>query len=178
MGRIAMSPTRDGEGMHALMDGRSRRSGAFLIAQRETGEVVETIDNASASAFHGARTGAADALQSAGLNAVISGRFGPKACDALRALGIEAWVAPPGITAEEALSMFRNGDLERMESQANRPSSRSAAELLVVAPQTTAAESMEDPYQYYGIGWGYWPWPEGGGRRRFRRRGPDRSRAS
>jgi hypothetical protein len=22
--------------------------------------------------------------------------------------------------------------------------------------------SMEDPYQYYGVGWGYWPWDDGG----------------
>ncbi len=144
MVRIAMSVTRGGEGMHVLLDDRSRRAEALLVAQRETGEAVKTIDNASASASHGARTGAADALKSAGLNAVLSGRFGPKAYDALRALGIEAWVAPPGITAEEALSMFRNGDLERMESQANRPSSRSAAELLVVAPQTTATGPREE----------------------------------
>ena len=36
--------------------------------------------------------------------------------------------------------------------------------------------SMEDPYQYYGIGWGYSPWPEGGGGRRFRNRGSGRGR--
>lgn len=31
--------------------------------------------------------------------------------------------------------------------------------------------SMEDPYQYYGIGWGYSPWPENGGRGRGAGRG-------
>jgi len=36
--------------------------------------------------------------------------------------------------------------------------------------------SMEDPYQYYGIGWGYSPWPEDGGGRRFRGRGSGRGR--
>jgi hypothetical protein len=25
------------------------------------------------------------------------------------------------------------------------------------------AASVEDPYQYYGVGWGYWPWGNGGG---------------
>ena len=58
-----------------------------------------------------------EALKSAGLNAVISGHFGPKACDALRALAIEAWVAPPGITAEQALRMFSNDDLEPVKSK-------------------------------------------------------------
>ena len=36
--------------------------------------------------------------------------------------------------------------------------------------------SMEDPYQYYGIGWGYSPWPEDDGARRFRGRGSGRGR--
>ena len=114
MVRIAMSVTRDGEGMHVLLDDRPRRAEAFLVAQRETGEAVETIDNASASASHGARTGAADALKSAGLNAVLSGRFGPKAFDALRALGIEAWLAPPGLTAGLAVRLLQDGVLEQM----------------------------------------------------------------
>jgi hypothetical protein len=35
---------------------------------------------------------------------------------------------------------------------------------------------MEDPYQYYGIGWGYSPWGEYGGGRRFRGRGSGRGR--
>jgi hypothetical protein len=34
--------------------------------------------------------------------------------------------------------------------------------------------SMEDPYQYYGLGWGYSPWPEGGAGRRSRGRGSGR----
>jgi predicted Fe-Mo cluster-binding NifX family protein len=114
MARIAISVTRDGEGMHALMDGRFGRAAAFLIVDRETGEVVETIDNASAGASHGAGIAAANTMKSAEVEAVISGRFGPKAFDALRALEIETWVAPSGITAGEALRMFDNGGLERM----------------------------------------------------------------
>jgi len=34
---------------------------------------------------------------------------------------------------------------------------------------------MEDPYQYWGIGWGYCPWDDGGGRR-FRGGGRGRGR--
>jgi hypothetical protein len=41
--------------------------------------------------------------------------------------------------------------------------------------------SVEDPYQYWGLGWGYSPWGDGGGRRvrnrnRGRRRGFGRGR--
>ena len=116
MGRIAISVTRDGEGMHAVMDGRFGRAEAFLVVEREGGEVVETIDNASVGASHGAGTAAANTMKSAGVEAVISGRFGPKAFDALRALGIETWVAPSGITAGEALRMLDDAGLEQMQS--------------------------------------------------------------
>ena len=75
---------------------------------------LPTIDNASVNAPHGAGTGAAQMLKSAGVGTVISGRFGPKALDALRALGIEAWVAPAGITAREAVHLLTDGGLERM----------------------------------------------------------------
>ena len=114
MSRVAISVTREGEGMDALMDGRFGRAEAFLVVDGETREVVETIDNVSVGASHGAGTAAANTMRSGGVEAVISGRFGPKAFDALRALGIETWVAPPGITAGEALRMFNEGDLEKM----------------------------------------------------------------
>lgn len=114
MGRIAISVTREGEGTHALMDGRFGRAEAFLVVDRETGEVVETIDNVSVGASYGAGTAAANTMRSEGVEAVISGRFGPKAFDALRALGIEAWVAPSGITAGEALRRLDDGDLEQV----------------------------------------------------------------
>jgi predicted Fe-Mo cluster-binding NifX family protein len=114
MSRIAISVTHEGEGMNALMDGRFGRAEAFLVVDRGSGEVVETIDNASAGASHGAGTAAANAMKSGGVEAVISGRFGPKAFDALQALGIETWVAPPGITAGEALRMLDDGALEQM----------------------------------------------------------------
>jgi predicted Fe-Mo cluster-binding NifX family protein len=116
MGRIAISVTRDGEGMRAVMDGRFGRAEAFLVVERESGEVVETIDNASAGASHGAGIAAANTMKSGGVEAVISGRFGPKAFDALRALGIETWVAPSGISAGEALRMLDDGGLEQMQS--------------------------------------------------------------
>jgi predicted Fe-Mo cluster-binding NifX family protein len=114
MSRIAISVTHAGQGMDALMDGRFGRAEAFLVVDRESGEVVETIDNASVGASHGAGTAAANTMRSEGVEAVISGRFGPKAFDALRALGIATWVAPPGITAGEALHLLDEGDLEQM----------------------------------------------------------------
>ncbi len=116
MGRIAISVTRNGEGMQALMDDRFGRAEAFLVVDRESGKAIETIDNTSVNASHGAGTAAANTMKSGGVEAVISGRFGPKAFDALRALGIETWVAPSGITAGEALRMLDDAGLEQMQS--------------------------------------------------------------
>ena len=114
MARIAISIVPNRKDSSDLMDNRFGRAEAFLVMDGVTGEVVETIDNASAGVSHGAGTGAANLLKSAGVGAVVSGRFGPKAHDALKALGIEAWVAPPTITAREALRLFEDGALEQM----------------------------------------------------------------
>jgi predicted Fe-Mo cluster-binding NifX family protein len=116
MNRIAISIVPNHKDLNDLMDNRFGRAETFLVVDGTTGEAVETIDNASAGAAHGAGIGAANLLKSAGVGAVVSGRFGPKALDALRALGIEAWTAPPTITAQEALRLFKDGDLEQMHT--------------------------------------------------------------
>jgi predicted Fe-Mo cluster-binding NifX family protein len=111
MDRIAISIVRNEKGLNDLMDERFGRAEAFLLVDAATGEEVETIDNALVGAPHGAGTGTANMLKSAGVGTVISGRFGPKACDALRAHGIGAWIAPPRITAGEALHLLEQGGL-------------------------------------------------------------------
>ena len=113
MNRVAISIVPGEKGLDDQMDERFGRAEAFLVVDATTGETVETIDNALVGAPHGAGTGAANMLKSAGVGTVISGRFGPKACDALRAHGIEAWIAPPRITAGEALRLLENGGLLR-----------------------------------------------------------------
>jgi predicted Fe-Mo cluster-binding NifX family protein len=117
MHRVAISVRRDYEGLCASMDERFGRAKAFLVIDKKTGRPIETIDNASGGASHGAGTAAADLLSSAQVDAVVSGRFGPNALDALGAFGIEAWIAPPGINAGLALLMFEGGRLERMEER-------------------------------------------------------------
>ena len=120
MHRVAISVRRDYEGLCASMDERFGRAKAFLVIDKETGRPIETIDNALGGASHGAGTAAADLLSSAQVGAVVSGRFGPNALDALGAVGIEAWIAPPGINAGLALLMFEGGRLERTEASPPR----------------------------------------------------------
>ena len=120
MDRVAISVLRDYNGLCASMDERFGRAKAFLVIDKKTGKPLETIDNASGGASHGAGTAAANLLNSAQVDAVVSGRFGPNALDALRAFGIEAWIAPPGINAGLALLMLEGGRLERLESSPPR----------------------------------------------------------
>ncbi len=112
MDRIAISVQRDFEGLCASMDPRFGRAKSFLVVCGRTGKALETIVNRTPDGSHGAGTAAADLLQSAGVQAVLSGRFGRNALDALQAHGIEAWVAPPGINAGRALLMFEGERLE------------------------------------------------------------------
>ncbi len=116
MSRFAISVACGSRDLEAAMDHHFGRAGAFLVVETNTGQPIETIDNASVDVSHGAGPGAARMLKAAGVGAVISGRFGPKALDALQALGIEAWIAPMGITAGEAVRLLEDGGLERMES--------------------------------------------------------------
>ena len=120
MSKIAITILQEGEGLQAPLDGRFGRAFAFLIVDSDSGEVVKTIENTGAQAAHGAGTGAASLVKSAGVDAVISGRFGPKAFEALQALQIETWIAPAGINAGEALKRFREGKLEKMQMQVFR----------------------------------------------------------
>ncbi len=113
-GRIAVTVMEPG-GTGARIDPRVGRAHAFLIIDPDSGAVVSEIENAAAGAAHGAGTGAAALLSREGVSDVISGRFGPKAYQALEAFGIGMWTAPEGVTAAEALARLAKGELPRME---------------------------------------------------------------
>jgi predicted Fe-Mo cluster-binding NifX family protein len=120
MSSIAITIAAEGQGLTAAMDDRFGRAPRFLVVDADTGEVQQTVSNPAVQAAHGAGTGAAALMREQGVAAVISGRFGPKAFEALRALGIETWIAPAGLTAEQALSRYREGHLERMQMRVFR----------------------------------------------------------
>jgi predicted Fe-Mo cluster-binding NifX family protein len=120
MGKVGISVVHHIEGLSAVMDDRFGRAEAFLVVDPDTGEVAGTLINPSKEASHGAGTQAANIMKCAGVDKVISGRFGPKAFETLQALEIEGWMAPSGVTAREALRMLKEGTLERMELQVRR----------------------------------------------------------
>jgi len=110
---IAVSVERDGglEGPICPQFGRAPR---FLVL-RPGDAAPESLANGAAGDAHGAGTGAAALVARAGAKAVISGRFGPRAVEALRALGVAMWIAPPGMSAGDAVEKCRRGELQPFE---------------------------------------------------------------
>lgn len=113
MGNLAVSIQDQGEGLLAPMDGRFGRAPRFLIVDLNSHQILWTVANPAQDASHGAGPKAAGVMKDYGVVGVISGRFGPKAAEALEAFGIETWIAPDGLGAGEALAMHQKGQLER-----------------------------------------------------------------
>jgi predicted Fe-Mo cluster-binding NifX family protein len=110
--RVAV-PAMNNDGLHSTMDSRFGRAPWFVVVEMESGEVVDTLVNDSAVNSHGAGTGAASLMARSGVDAVIAGRFGPKAQQALKALGIGLWTSGGRLTVEQAVVRLRSGELSR-----------------------------------------------------------------
>jgi len=102
----------DTSNLEAPMDPRFGRAPAFVFLDASTGSLLGSVVNDAATAAHGAGTGAASSMSRHDVTAVISGHFGPKAMEALEAMKIEMWKAPPGLSAAEAYERFRTVGLE------------------------------------------------------------------
>lgn len=106
--RIAITVVTMG-GLDSPLDPRFGRAAAYLVFQDQ--RLVEELQNRTFHAAHGAGTGAAVLMEAHGVNVVISRRFGPKAHAALEAMGIRMMIAPAGLTAGEALTLYSRGAL-------------------------------------------------------------------
>jgi len=116
--KIAITVQRAGA-LDEPMDPRFGRAPAFLLVE-EGAHQVTALENSATTAAQGAGAAAAAAMADQSVHVVISGRFGPKAYEALAALGVEMWTAPGGLTAQEALDRYRSGDLQRMAMETFR----------------------------------------------------------
>jgi predicted Fe-Mo cluster-binding NifX family protein len=86
--KYAISAT--GNTPESPIDPRFGRAPWFIVIESETGEIVSTIDNrAAAEAAHGAGINAAAMMAESGVNAVVTGRVGPKAQAVLEQAGIK-----------------------------------------------------------------------------------------
>ena len=115
MGKLVALTLEHAGDLDTPLDPRFGRAEVFIIVDAETREIVSTIDNKSVEAAHGAGTGAAATMSDNNVDAVIAGRFGPKAYEALNRLEIQMWNAPQGLTAGEALDKMIAGELTQMQ---------------------------------------------------------------
>jgi len=89
---------------------RFGRCSCFLITDQE-GDSWQELDNPAVNAQGGAGSRVVQLLADNGVDAVISGRYGPNAYEALQIAGIEAYLARSGTPRELAASL-RDGNLE------------------------------------------------------------------
>ena len=93
---------------------RFGRSDYFIIVDTETRD-WEAFQNPAASAPCVAGPQAVQFIADKGVNAVISGRYGPSAFTALNAAGIEAFIAKQG-SVNDVLEQFLAKDLESVNA--------------------------------------------------------------
>jgi predicted Fe-Mo cluster-binding NifX family protein len=91
---------------------RFGRADQFVIYDTES-QAHEAAANPAASARGGAGAQAVQFLAGKGVQAVISGRYGPNAYTALEAAGIGAYVAQTG-TVAEVIEQYQAGSLEQV----------------------------------------------------------------
>ena len=90
---------------------RFGRCRSFLIADLDLGDWQE-VENPAIDAQGGAGTQVVQYLASMGVNAVVSGRYGPNAFEALQAAGMDAYLANSG-SPRELLADCQEGRLSK-----------------------------------------------------------------
>jgi predicted Fe-Mo cluster-binding NifX family protein len=97
----------------AAFDPRFGRATAFVIVDTDTGE-KQALPNPAAQLGSGAGIRAGELLIRQGVDAVISGAFGPKAYDVLQASNVRLFQARSG-TADDLVTRLLQDDLEAVE---------------------------------------------------------------
>jgi predicted Fe-Mo cluster-binding NifX family protein len=97
----------------ASFEPRFGRAAAFAIVDTGAGE-QQAVANPAAQLGGGAGIRAAEFLIRQGVEAVISGAFGPKAYDVLHTSGVCLYHARSG-TVDDLVTRLLNGDLDAVE---------------------------------------------------------------
>jgi predicted Fe-Mo cluster-binding NifX family protein len=104
---IAISAT--GKDLDSDIDPRFGRASYFVIADAESGNIVNVIDNLAAqNAAQGAGINAATLVAGSGAKVVLTGQVGPKAFEVLQASGIKIISNVSGKVGE-ALEQYKKG---------------------------------------------------------------------
>jgi len=104
--------TSEGPTLEDALDPRFGRAAGFIIADPDTME-YRYVDNGTAQAMaQAAGIQAAETVAGTGAKTVLTGYVGPKAFNALSAVGIQVAQNLENITVREAIERYRQGNLE------------------------------------------------------------------
>ncbi len=118
--------TAAGNDLSAFTESAFGRAPWFVLIDTDSG-AMESFANASLNAGHGAGIAAAQAMSDNKVEAVLTGRLGPKAQVALAAAGINMYEGLGRSTVGEALEEFRSGKYTLSGSAANASPGATAA---------------------------------------------------
>lgn len=104
----------DNKGLQSKVAQRFGRAPYLVIVNVET-EKSKVKKNQAAAESSGAGIVAAQTVLDENVEAVIGGNFGPKAFDSLKAGQIKLY-SVSGVTVEEALVKFKQGELEELSN--------------------------------------------------------------
>ncbi len=112
--------TAAGNDLSSSTDSAFGRAPWFVIVDTDSG-AVEPVENTSVNASQGAGIAAAQTMADKNVQAVLTGRLGPKAQTALSAAGITMYEGLAQTTVGQALEQFRQGQYSESGSQAAGP---------------------------------------------------------
>jgi predicted Fe-Mo cluster-binding NifX family protein len=104
---VKIAITSTGESLDSPVDGRFGRARYIHIVDAESGELLETIDNAeNVEAVHGAGIQTAGLVVNRKVSVVLTGRVGPRASGVIRAASVQVVQGTSG-TCREVLEQHR-----------------------------------------------------------------------
>ncbi len=111
--------TSEGPSLDDQVDPRFGRAAGFVVVDLESMH-TQYIDNGQSQVMaQGAGIQAAEAIARASVNFLLTGYVGPKAFQALTAIGIKVGQNLEGLTVRQAVERFKGGQVE-MASAPNR----------------------------------------------------------
>ena len=97
-------------GLDSLVNPRFGHTAGFLVVNRANRNAIRYIRNDETK---GAVDKAVVLMLLNGIDTVISGAYESSVMQVMKTLGIEAWTAPDGLTAGEAIELYVSGDLKQ-----------------------------------------------------------------
>ena len=105
-----------GTGLDAPVDLRFGRARGFVVVDTDTGSFLSLDNGGENRVWQGAGFQTAEMLIRHGVEAVLTGRFGPNALQALRTSGIRAYAGLAGGSVRQALEQFLAGSFQEASS--------------------------------------------------------------